>query len=77
MNMYTFLFTIYPYRYIIGYINYIERRNMDTQNIKNNKSHCIHNPISSTNNRKTIRTDEEKKTITNRINRIIGQLNRN
>lgn len=50
---------------------------MDTNNIKNNKPHCIHNPISSSNNRKTIRTDEEKKTITNRINRIIGQLNRN
>ena len=50
---------------------------MNTKNIKNNKSHCIHNSISSINNRKTIRTDEEKKTITNRINRIIGQLNRN
>lgn len=50
---------------------------MDTKNIKNNKPHCIHNSISSINNRKTIRTDEEKKTITNRINRIIGQLNRN
>ena len=50
---------------------------MDTKNIKNNKLHCIHNPISSTNNRRTIRTDEEKKTITSRINRIIGQLNRN
>lgn len=50
---------------------------MDTKNIKNNKSHCIRNSISSSNNRKTIRTDEEKKTITNRINRIIGQLNRN
>ena len=50
---------------------------MDTKNIKNSKSHCMHNPISSSNNRKTIRTEEEKKTITNRINRIIGQLNRN
>lgn len=50
---------------------------MDTQNIKNNKSHCTHNPLSSTNNRRTIRTEKEKKTITNRINRIIGQLNRN
>ena len=50
---------------------------MDTKNIKNNNSHCIHNPISSSNNRKNIRTDEEKKTITSRINRIIGQLNRN
>lgn len=50
---------------------------MDTDNIQNNKSHCIHNSISSSNNRKTIRTEEEKKTITNRINRIIGQLNRN
>lgn len=50
---------------------------MDSKNIKNNKSHCMHNPIFSTNNRKTIRTEEEKKTITNRINRIIGQLNRN
>ena len=50
---------------------------MDTKNIKNSKSHCTHNPISSNNNRKTVRTDEEKKAITNRINRIIGQLNRN
>ena len=50
---------------------------MDTNNIKNNKPYCTHNPISSSNNRKTIRTDEEKKAITNRINRIIGQLNRN
>ena len=50
---------------------------MDTKNIKNSKSYCIHNSISSNSNRKTIRTDEEKKAITNRINRIIGQLNRN
>ena len=50
---------------------------MDTNNIKNSKSYCIHNPISSSNNKKTIRTDEERKAITNRINRIIGQLNRN
>ena len=39
------------------------QESLNKKNIKNNKSHCIHNPISSTNNRKTIRTEEEKKTI--------------